>query len=53
MVYTWFYEFNKPGIDLGREVQEDFHENITFKLISTGCLEEQTIPGREKCVQIF
>ena len=35
------------GTHLGREVQ-NFPENITFKLISTGCLEGQTIPGREK-----
>ena len=35
------------GTCLGREVQ-DFPENITFKLISTGCLEGQIIPVREK-----
>ena len=38
---------SNPGTHLGREVP-DFPENITFKLISTGCLEGQTIPGREK-----
>jgi len=35
------------GTHLGKEVQ-NFPEKITFKLISTGCLEGQTIPGREK-----